>query len=116
VLAELIEGVGQLAAVDRQAPAPDAVGEVVPQLLELAHPLVQGVLPALGYPLPVPSSGGAVVGEQARTAATSPSGMPTRTAMRMNATRRSVFPLVTALVARSAPAADQALPLVEVQC
>lgn len=58
MLAELIVGVGQPAALDGQAATSRAIGEVIAELLEMPYPLIKLRLPALGYPLPVMPGGG----------------------------------------------------------
>jgi len=53
VLGEPVVAVGEVAAVDRQAAASHAVGEVVAELLEMTDARVQLGLPASRQPFPV---------------------------------------------------------------
>ena len=79
------------APVQRQAAAADAVAEVVAQVLQVADPVVQPLLPraatssSQSWRVGVRPSG-----RVASTAAISASGIPTRCPIRTSATRRSV--------------------------
>jgi hypothetical protein len=85
-------------------------------LLKIVYPLVKVVLPAPGQPVPVPAGRGAASWQPGESGADvgQRDARPVR-----DADERYPAEHVTAvasLVAGGAPAADQALPLVEMQC
>src|SRR6185312_13654601 len=63
VLAEAVVRVDEAAAVDREAAAADAAGEVVAQLLETPDAVVELLAPLRGELLPVGAGRGAPVGQ-----------------------------------------------------
>src|SRR5690606_17936280 len=113
--AEAVVGVGEGAAVEGEAAAADAVGEVVAEPLELLDAVVELAAPGGRQVGPVVAGRGAAFRQFGEG--------------RLDGLERYAEPLgepdegdpaegvagVTALVARRAPAADQALRLVEVQ-
>src|SRR6266542_1885520 len=115
VLGEPVVAVGEVAAVDRQAAASHAVGEVVAELLEMTDARVQLGLPASRQLFPVVAGrraairqlgeGGADVGQRDADALGD--------ADQRHAPER-VAP-VAPLVARGAAAGDQLLPFVEME-
>jgi NAD(P)H-dependent FMN reductase len=112
---QLVVGVGQLAAVDGQAAASDAVGEVVAQLLQTADSLIECVLPAARQAFPVAAGGHPTVGEvpQHRGDVGQRDAHPLGNADEGDDAQRVTA--VAALVAAGAPAGDEALAFVEVQ-
>ena len=105
-----VAGVGQRAAVERQAAAADARRQPVPQPGQRGDLLVEPVPPALGQPRPVAAVGGRPGGRVSSAARISGSESPTLRAARMTASRRSTLrgyrraPPAVARSWRSAPA------------
>lgn len=115
MLAERVVRVGQPAAIDGQAAASHTVGEVIPELLEMAYPRLELGLPGLGYSLPVAPCRGAAIRQQSEHGADVGQRDPDSLGDADQRHSPEDIALVTALVARGPPAADQALALVEVQ-
>ena len=84
-----VSGVGELAAVQREAAAADALREPGAQPLELGDPLIDPGRPAARQPRPVAAVGASVRRELGELSAISPSVRPIRWAKTMKAIRRS---------------------------
>jgi hypothetical protein len=82
--------VDEHAPAQRQAPATDAVGEVVTQARELFDARVEVGVPPGREAVPVLGGGRPVAGQRRERGADAREGMPTRWDARTNATRRSV--------------------------
>src|SRR5690554_2744781 len=115
LLPELVARVAQGTGVDRQAAAADAVAEVVAQPAQAGDAVVQVRLPAGRQPAPVLGRRRAAVRQQRQRLA---DGLERNTgALRDldDGDPAQHIPGIAALVARIAPALDEALGLVEMQ-
>src|SRR6266542_2697059 len=110
VLGEPVVAVGEVAAVDRQAAASHAVGEVVAELLEMTDARVQLGLPASRQLFPVVAGRRAAIRQLGEGGA----DVGQRDADALGDADQRHAP-VAPLVARGAAAGDQLLPFVEMQ-
>ena len=87
--ARAIARIRQPAATQRQAPAPDALGQARLQALQLGYPLVDARAPPTREPRPVPAPGARPGGSLSSSPLISSSDRPMRCAKTMKAIRRS---------------------------
>ena len=106
--------VGQGAAVQREAPASDAVGELIAELLKRTDSIIKFCLPALGELLPVSAGGRSALWQTLK-------GLPYPCQWDAyplcdpdHSDAPQGLPAISALVAGSAAAGDESLPLIEV--
>jgi hypothetical protein len=114
-MTEHVARIGQATPIDGQATAPDALGEIVTEVLELGDALVQVRPPLHREPGPVAAAGGAAITQAAQGLADLAQRDPHPLGGSNERHPTKDITLVAALIAGRSPTGDEAAGLVEMK-